>query len=1012
MRVSGQRWAVSLVALCVAAGLSLSMRVSPAGAKERWDGLATTVFQNFGRDQGLPHPVPTALAQDRDGFLWVGLQGGLARWDGYRFRSYRANPAIPGSLHDDWVSILHVAGDGQLWVGGGAGGLARYDKLTDQFHPVALNASTERMHIGAITDDRVGGLWVGTDDGLYRLPPTSRPEKLAADGLPPGPVRSVRQGDDGTLWVGGSFGLVRRAKGDNAFTTVPIPADSLGVSALAQDREGRLWIGTRRRGLFVLEQTATIPAAVGAGTGLDKRGVSTIVVASPGEIWAGVRGSGLWAVDIHDRQVRPMRHDRTVPGSLMHDDVWSSLRDDAGSIWIGTSLGLSYHPHDPGIISTIYGGSQRPEGLSGTDVLSILPLRNGLIWVGYLNNGAEQIDPMHGRVVTLKPDAASPEHALPPSQVSALAEGPDGTVWFGTRHGLYARDPHSGRLRLVPVPGRQPHGAVASLNVDHDILWVGGEEDGLWGFRPGPQSETILAGTDITLADHCINVIHRGSGNDLWVGTRDGLYRIDIATRTVDYIGANPADPQALPGRYIVSLLRDGQGRLWVGTFGGGIAVLTGRDTDNRPRFQRLGLDRGLPHLNVGSMQMDSTGTIWAGTDDGLAMIDPEALTARSVRRSDGAPLLDYVAGAGATDATGAVLFGALGGMTVARPGTFPQWRFRPPVVVTDLRVGGVPVPVGRYNGQTDPAPLILTPDTNSLAVEFASLDFTAPERNRYAYKLEGFDRDWVQADVNRRLAIYTNLAPGDYHLRLRGTNRAGMPAAGDMVLPVRVLPAWYQNRWAQALAGVLALAGIFGLVRWRTSLLRRRQSYLEQQIADRTADLRAANERLERLAMTDPLTGCANRRHFMQRAAETVALATRHGTPLSLAVLDLDDFKQVNDTHGHPAGDAVLVMAGRLLAEHMRATDLVGRVGGEEFALLMPHTDAAGAMLLAGRLCAALQASRVTAETGQMAVTASIGVAELHPDDDLDRLYARADTALYAAKQGGRNRVVLAPGV
>lgn len=1012
MRVPGQRWAVSLVALCVAAGLSIGMTAGPAGAKEPWDSLATTVFQNFGRDQGLPHPVPTALAQDRDGFLWVGLQGGLARWDGYRFRSYRANPAIPGSLHDDWVSVLHVAGDGQLWIGGGAGGLARYDKQTDQFQTVALNASTERMHIGAITDDGSGGLWVGTDDGLYRLSPGSSPQRLSGDGLPNGPVRSLWQADDGTLYVGGAFGLVRRKAGDSAFTPLPLPTGSLGVSSLVQDAEGRLWIGTRRRGLFVLDRNADIPSVIGAGTGLDKGGVSTIVVASPREIWAGVRGGGLWAVDIHDRQVRPMRHDRTVPGSLMHDDIWTSLRDDAGSIWIGTSLGLSYHPHDLGIISTIYGGSQRADGLTGTDVLSILPLRNGLIWLGYLNNGAEQIDPMGGRTITLKPDADQPDNALPPSQVSALAEGPDGMVWFGTRHGLYARDPNSGKLRLVPVPGRDPRGAVSSLSVDQDILWVGGEEDGLWGLRPGPKPETVLAGSDITLADHGINVILRGTGNDLWVGTRDGLHRVDIATRTVDYIAADPADPQALPGRYIVSLLRDDQRRLWVGTFGGGIAVLTGKDAGNRPRFQRLGLDRGLPHMNVGSMQMDSAGTIWAGTDDGLAMIDPETLTARSVRRAEGAPLLDYVAGAGATDATGAVLFGALGGMTVARPGTFPHWRFRPPVVVTDLRVGGIPVPVGRYNGQTDPAPLILTPDTNSLAVEFAALDFTAPERNRYAYKLEGFDRDWMPADVNRRLAIYTNLAPGQYSLRLRGTNREGMPAARDMVLPVRVLPAWYQNRWAQALASLLALVGIFGLVRWRTSLLRRRQSDLERQVADQTADLRAANERLERLAMTDPLTGCANRRHFMQRASETVALATRHGTPLSLAVLDMDDFKRVNDTHGHPAGDAVLVMAGTLLADHMRATDLVGRVGGEEFALLMPHTDATGAMLLAGRLRSALEASPVTAETGKIAITASIGVAELHPDDDLDTLYARADAALYTAKQAGRNRVVLAPGV
>lgn len=1009
MSIWGQRWKVRSAAGCFAATLLLHAWTFPAQAADRWEELSTTVFINYGRDQGLPHPVPTALAQDRDGFLWVGLQGGLARWDGYRFRTYRADPLVKGSLPDDWISILHVGADGRLWVGSGAAGLARYDKTTDLFHPVTLSTVPGRMHIGAIADDGRGGLWVGTDDGLYNLSAQDVPSLITADGLPSGAVRALLRSDDGTFWVGGAFGLVRRRAGEVAFTTVPTVRDALGVSALSQDPEGRIWIGTRRRGLFVLEPGSDMPVPIGVGTGMEKSGVATMVVASPTEIWAGLRGGGMWAVDIHSRRVRPMRHDRTLQASLSHDDIWASLRDDAGSIWIGTSGGLSYHPHDPGIISTIYGGTQQPGGLTGTDVLSILPLRNGLIWLGYLNNGAELIDPAGGRLVTLQPDPAISDGALPPSQVSALAEGADGTVWFGTRHGLYARNPATKMLRLVPVPGRDPHAAVASLTFDHDVLWLGGEDDGLWGFRPGGQPEIVLAGGAVALADPCVNIIRRGAGNDLWVGTRDGLHRIDVMTHAVEHIVADPADPQALPGRYVVSLLMDRQERLWVGTFGGGIGVLTGRDAQNRLRFQRLGLDRGLPHVNVGSMQMDSAGTIWAGTDDGLAMIDAERLTARAVRRADGAPLLDYVAGAGATDATGAVMFGALGGLTVARPGALPPWRFRPPMVVTDLRIGGKHVPVGRYNGQHNPPPLVLTPDSNSLAVEFAALDYTAPERNHYAYKLEGFDPDWVQTDVNRRLAVYTNLAPGQYQLRLRGTNREGLTAADDLVLPVQVLPAWYQHRWAQTLAGLLALLGILGLVRWRTSLLRRRQSDLERQVADRTSDLRAANERLKRLAMTDPLTGCANRRHFMQCATEAVAQAVRDGAPLSLAVLDLDDFKRINDTHGHPAGDAVLVMAGQFLTGHLRETDLVGRVGGEEFALLMPNTDAEGATMLAERLCVTLAAGQVSGDNATIQVTASIGVAELRPDDDLDTLYARADSALYAAKQGGRNRVILA---
>ncbi|WP_404714309.1 GGDEF domain-containing protein [Sphingomonas sp. MMS24-J13] len=197
--------------------------------------------------------------------------------------------------------------------------------------------------------------------------------------------------------------------------------------------------------------------------------------------------------------------------------------------------------------------------------------------------------------------------------------------------------------------------------------------------------------------------------------------------------------------------------------------------------------------------------------------------------------------------------------------------------------------------------------------------------------------------------------------------------------------------------------------MRWRTRHLQRRQSELEQQIADRTADLQAANERLMMLTRTDTLTGLASRQHFVEGAREFIALAHRVAVPCSLIVLDLDEFKRVNDTWGHPAGDAALAMTGKILSGLVRVSDLVGRLGGEEFAIAMPHTDIAGAELLAERLRAAIAAGRVDTDAGTIGVTASFGVAELAAQEDFDSLYARADAALYLAKERGRNRIELA---
>jgi diguanylate cyclase (GGDEF)-like protein len=991
------------------------MAFAPAAAAGRWDRLATTVFRNYGRDQGLPHPVPTALAQDHQGFIWIGTQGGLARWDGYRFHTYRTDPGVQGSLPDDWIQTLHVDQAGRLWVGGGGGGLARYDAARDRFVPVRLAPSVGRTHIGAIADDGRGGLWIGRQDNLHHLDPatgavtTSRAGKGQAPGLPEGSIEAILRDRHGNLWVGTTQALAYRPANAAAFLPVSGGDKLGGVSALFEDDEGRIWIGTPQRGLFVIERDAAPQPVEPAAPDAVSR-ISAICAAGPHSIWVGVRGGGgVMVVDTRTRRVHTIHHERTIANSLAHDDIWTVMRDRAGSLWAGGTGGLSYAPHTTGLITTILGASDRPGGLSGTDILSTLATRSGQVWVGYLNGGADRIDPVTGAVLSLRTDRDRGGGTLPPDALASMAEADDGTVYFATRRGLYGLPPGQVTPRPIAIPGRLPQASTSALTYDAGILWVGGELDGLWGFVPGTPGRVVFGPRDSTrLSDPAVNVIRRGPGPFLWVGTRNGLERVNLATHKIDHILAQPADPRALPGRNVVALLFDRKDRLWVATFGGGLALMTGQGADGLPRFRRFGTAEHLPHLNVDSLQMDGTGTIWAGTDDGLARIDPETLTIRPVRRADGSFLIDYMAGGGATSPAGEALFGALGGLTVVRPGVLPPWRLRPPVVVTEIRVGEHPIPIEPFNAAGTPKILDIQPDADSLSVEFAALDFTAPERNRYAYRLDGFDKNWIETDANRRLASYTNLPPGDYTLRLRGTNRDGLWTGQDRVLTIHVLPAWYQRLWFKLFVAVLALFAVAGLVRWRTAYLRGRQAELERQIAERTADLRAANERLGQLATTDPLTDCANRWHFIERARELINLGGEVGGPISLIIFDLDQFKQVNDSFGHPVGDAVLTKTGRILAEHARPVDLIGRMGGEEFALLMPHVAGAVARDFAEQLREAIGASAIDLYGESIRVTASLGITEMRPGEDFDTLYARADAALYAAKNKGRNRVEL----
>lgn len=673
----GFDWLRPAVVSWLACGMLCAFTVIPVRAADRWTGLASTVFRNYGRDQGIPHPVVTALAQGGDGFIWIGTQGGLARWDGYRFKAYATNQSIRGGLPDNWVQTLHFDTAGRLWIGTLSGHLARYDPAHDRFDTVALGSGAAQIHIGAIVDDGSGGLWIRTDDALRRLDARAKQVSIlrgGMQGLPSGRIQAVLRDRKGALWVGTATGLARRDAGASVFVPVVLATNTLGVSALFEDDGGRLWIGTVRNGLFVINRRNDAPRRIGADADLLQTSISAIRTAGPHQIWAALRGSGILSIDTRLGLATVIQHDRTVPTSLAHDDVWALLRDKTGGMWVGGTGGLSYHPPNSGLITTIYGAQQRPGALSASDVMSILTTRDGHIWLGYMDGGIDVIDPRRGRIAALRPSRTQPDRSLPWETVFAMAEGDRGEVYIGTRRGLYVSTLAARTVRLLKLKGHDFDFAVNALLYDSGVLWIGSEFEGLWGVVPGQRAGTangiVFAPSDAAkLTSLHVSVLARGVGQDLWVGTRDGLNRFDLSTHRVETLKPDPNDPRGLPAGFVAALQLDRAGRLWVGTVGGGLAVSAARDAQGRLRFRRFGLSEGLPHLNVDSLALDGRGTLWAGTDDGLARIDPHSLSIHAMKPADGAVLRDYFVGARATTSAGEVLFGAKDGFTIVRPG-------------------------------------------------------------------------------------------------------------------------------------------------------------------------------------------------------------------------------------------------------------------------------------------------------------------------------------------------------
>jgi len=614
--------------------------------------------------------------------------------------------------------------------------------------------------------------------------------------------------------------------------------------------------------------------------------------------------------------------------------------------------------------------------------------------------------------------------------VLALERAHDGSIFVGTKRGLYRASADGRRVARVAVEGRDPKASTWALLADGDTLWLGGQSDGLWklDLKTGHAAPALREPTEY-LSDERVTVLARGAGGTLWVGTRYGLNRFDPAHGTVERIVPDAASPGGLSAGFITTVYTDRQQRLWVGTYGGGIDVVD--DPAAAPRFHHIASAQGLADDNVNAILEDGSGHLWASTDNGLAMIDAATLAVRTLRRAEGVVFPTYWTGSAARTDEGELLFGGAGGLTIVRPQRLQPWTYRPPLVVTDIQVGGKHLLAARFGAAAKAGDPVLVPaDANSLAVEFSAIDYSAPERNRYAYKLDGFDSGWTETDASRRLAAYTNLPPGAYRLLLRGSNRDGVWSEGAFALPVRVLPAWHQTLWFRAGMVTAAFLLVVAVVSWRTRLLRLRQAELERKVGERTAELEAVSKALaektrilERTSITDPLTGLHNRRFLtehidveiassLRRAAEPGAQARAPvDTDNVFFLVDVDHFKRVNDRYGHVAGDAVLVQFGRRLQSVLRESDHLVRWGGEEFLAVARDTDRALAEGLAERMRAAVADSPFVADDGRLLpVTCSIGFASVPFLFDQPRaltwpdVVQLADLALLTAKRAGRN--------
>ena len=935
----------------------------------------------YGRHDGLPGGAVWGMVQDEVGYLWLGTQSGLVRFDGVRFEVFDRT-SHPGLVNDD-IRAVHLAGDGSLWLGTYGGGAFRLQNGV--FSSVGTDPDLPHGVVYDITEDRHGNLWFATAAGAARLAPDGSLTHLTeADGLVHDRVFRIVEDSRGGLWFATLIGGLSVLR-DGEFTSYT-RADGLvsnQVHDIFEDRNGQIWIGTYGGGLHWMGENG--PEAVTLPDGMAGNGIQRMIEDRDGNLWLGTYANGL--IRWRDGSAVHLNH-----GAMDSAFVFDLLEDVEGNLWLATRAGLVR------IQDGKFLGIGAPEGLADATFVVTGDADNGVVWVGTEGHGLYRLEGEAIRRITAEDGLAS-------DNVSALALDHSGGLWVGS-FGAGLNHLTDAGIRIYGQDDGLPSNHLFSLLVDDaGQLWVAAD-GGLSVYRNGIfETYTI----DDGLPDALVRQMFLDRGGNLWLGTNGGgVSRFD-GERFHNY-----GVEDGLAGNIVFAFHEDLDGHLWVGTRSSGLSVY--RDG----RFSSLGPQHGLPQAGIYALASDHQGFLWmtgpaglvrASRIDLLRLLDGEDFTPDILffDESDGLRGVQFAGGfqpASWQGPDGRLWFPGQAGLTVVDPARLSFNPRPPPVVIEDVRIDGQPRP---------PQALVLAPGPANLEIRYAALSLTAPQNIEFRYRLEGFDREW-QSVGSRRSAYYTGLPPGEFRFLVQATNNDGVWNTRGAELEIVQSARFYQMPWVWLLCGILLL--LLGLLVLR--LLVRRYREREQRLADlvkeRTSQLERALESVERASRIDGLTGVANRGYFEERLTRAWRQARDSLDPIGLIMVDIDHFKRLNDSQGHQVGDDCLRQVAKSLTDSARRpTDLVARYGGEEFVVLLPAAGIDDVVALAERMRAQVEALNLAHPDGGVneRVTISAGCAAVRPGpgQTARSLLEQADAALYQAKRSGRNRVARATG-
>lgn len=825
-------------------------------------------FEHLSTQNGLSHNSVIEIIQDCQGFMWFGTLNGLDRYDGYSFTAYRPVAGDTTGLCHNVINALFEDSRGILWIGT-LNGLNRYDRSLDRFIRICHDSGDPNSlvdnRIRCITEDHTGEIWVGTEGGLSCYNPetnlfrTYLPDPNNPASLSDFIIHDIYEDSRKQLWIATEKGGINRFNRDTQTftryrheTSDPSKAGTSAVITLCEDQWGNLWIGTWGDGLQRFDPNVQRFKKVSLISSNKKQFTTEIItkllIDPSGRLWICTYDAGLFILpqiprNPVSRDIESVQHYLYNPldeTSIRSNALWAVYMDRTDVVWIGNENGgINKCDTKQSHILHYRSGISSPDRLSNNHVTSFHEDESGSVWIGTRFGGLNRFDPARNSFKVFR-QIPNFYNSLNSDAILSLAGNKD-HLWIGTDgSGLDRYHFKSGRFDHFKHNDRDAlsvgEDAVFSLCIDRkNTLWVGTWGGGLSRLNPDGRTFTNYAVDQVNQRLNVVTSIAEDTSGSLWLGTYGkGLIYFDPAAEKMLYFSNNETDAFSLGHDNINTLFISQNGTLWIGTMGAGLNFIKYFQPDSGiAHFGRYDQSDGLPDNIIECITEDDDGFLWLGTNHGIARLNPVSREIRNFDRNDGFGQDIFYHESVLCASNGMLFFGGIDGFNVFQPYNISYNPFVPPVVITRFQVFNQTINPNssgknRLNRSifiTDA--LTLSYKDNVFSFEFAALDYSCPQKNQYAYMMEGFDRDWRTTEADRRFAAYTNLPHGEYTFRVIASNNHGLWNKTGTAIQLTITPPFWQTNWMMIIYVGLILGAIL-LIRMAVQVRERNRAQIE----------------------------------------------------------------------------------------------------------------------------------------------------------------------------------------